>query len=522
MRILQVASECAPFVKTGGLADAVAGLSAALAARGHEVAVVLPAFRGALPREASPLGKVAVAGAGHLWEATIWEHTVFPPQGVAQTPRSKRGWHGQASSPLRKEPAPPNPWRVWFVDIAPLYDREGTPYGNREGQDWWDNGERFAVLARAAAMLALGFGPGAIAGWRADVVHSHDWQAGLTSAFLRLLVETYNGLLPRTLFTIHNAAFQGWFPVTLFQALGLPDRWWDFRYLEAWGQLNFLKGGVTLSDVVTTVSPGYAAELLSGQGDYGLQGALAERANAGAFRGIVNGIDPIAWNPLADPYLAAPLAPGRRLTAAKRANRAALLARFGGEAASREVPLAGFVGRLTEQKGVDWLVAALPELLERHVLHFVLLGSGDPRWEREARALAARYPQRCFVEIGYDEALAHLIYGASDCFVMPSRFEPCGLAQLYAMRYGAVPVVRAVGGLRDTVIDASDEARGNGFLFVEAGAQPLAEALVRAYRCWHDQPRRWQKLVRNAMEGDYSWYARIAEYEALYQGERRN
>ncbi|WP_217126324.1 glycogen synthase [Hydrogenophilus thiooxidans] len=526
MRIVQVASECHPFVKTGGLADAVQGLSAALAVRGHEVRVVLPAFRGALPDGATRLGTFAVAGAGRTWEATIWEAAplwcganTFP----SPLPQRGRRWGKAPPSSCDGERSSPSgqTCRVWFVAIPPLYDRDGSPYLDRDGRAWWDNGERFAVFSRAAAMLALGLGPGAIAGWRAAVVHGHDWHAGLTSAFLRLGAEKEGIATPRTVFTIHNAAFQGWFPYSLFRALDLPDRWWDFRFLEAWGELNFLKAGVTLSDVVTTVSPGYAQELLAGKGDYGLQGALAQRAAEKAFLGIVNGIDPVAWNPLCDSHLASPIVPGRGFTAAKRSNRAALLARYGlGDTLEgNRALLVGFVGRLSEQKGVDWLLAALPETFERTPMRVVLLGSGDPLLERQAQTLAARYPQRLLVTIGYDESLAHLIYGGCDLFVMPSRFEPCGLAQLYAMRYGAVPVVRAVGGLRDTVIDESLGASANGFLFTGDGPQALGAALLRAFHCWRDRPRRWRTLVKNAMEGDYSWASRVSAYESLYRSE---
>jgi starch synthase len=511
MRILHVTSECYPFVKTGGLADAVSGLAWAFAEGGDEVAVLLPAYRKTIPADAKPLGKLSVAGAGRVWPATLWEARLT--RSAPPSPVVKR--RPVAVGRGKERPIQQISLRVWFLDIPELYDRDGTPYCAPDGRDWWDNGERFAVLARAGALVALGSGD-LLNRWRADVVHSHDWQTGLTAAMLQVVAAERSLPLPHTVFTIHNATFQGWFPESLFWALGLPAHWWDYRWLEAWGQMNFLKAGVTVNNEVTTVSPSYAQELLNGVGDYGLAGALQVRANEGHFRGIVNGIDLSDWNPAADPHLVAPLAPHRGFAAAKRRNRAALLAEWGAEGHD-DAPVIGFVGRLTEQKGVDWLIESAPQWLSQTTLRLVLLGSGEKGLEAEVEALAHRFPDRVFVRLGYDERLAHRIFGGSDLFVMPSRFEPCGLAQLYAMHYGAVPVAHAVGGLRDTVIDASLGEEATGFLFTEGESRALSAAIVRAWTLWRTQLRRWRRLVANGMERDFSWQARRAAYDAIYR-----
>ncbi len=492
MTIVHVASECYPFVKTGGLADAVAGLSAALARRGYHVRVLLPAYRGVIPPNTRMIAQWSVPGVGQLWPATLWE---------AEEEAGRVHWG--------------------FLDIAPLFDRDGGPYLDPDGRDWWDNGERFAVFSRAAAQLVLGQVMGATH-WHAEVVHAHDWQTGLVAAFAHDLGGKAGVALPRLVFTIHNAAFQGWFPESLFRALGLPQKWWNFRFLEAWGQLNFLKAGVVLSDWVTTVSPGYAQELLSGIGAHGLEGALHERATQERFVGILNGIDDWQWNPAQDPNIARRYDSGRGLMAAKRENRTALLRALGASAdeALRESPVAGFVGRLTEQKGVDWLMAAIPPLLTQTALRFVIIGSGDRSFEAALNELAVAHPDRLFCYFGYNEALAHQLYAGADCLVMPSRFEPCGLTQLYAMRYGTPPVARAVGGLQDTVIDVAQGPGANGFLFSGDGVEPLIAALRRAFDLWRSAPRRWRRLMVQGMERDDSWAARIPTYEAIYRSKR--
>lgn len=492
MTIVHVASECYPFVKTGGLADAVAGLSAALARRGHHVRVLLPAYRGVIPPNARSVAQWSVPGAGQLWPATLWE---------AEEETGRLRWG--------------------FLAIPPLFDRDGGPYLGPDGRDWWDNGERFAVFSRAAAQLVLGQVTGATH-WHAKVIHAHDWQTGLVAPFVHDLGGKAGVARPKIVFTIHNAAFHGWFPESLFRALDLPQQWWDFRFLEAWGQLNFLKAGVVLSDWVTTVSPGYAQELLTGIGAHGLEGVLRERASSGRFIGILNGIDEEAWNPAFDPNIARRYDSGRGLVAAKRANRAALLCALGAdeEEARRDKPVAGFVGRLTEQKGVDWLMAAIPPLLAQTPLRFAIVGSGDRTLEAGLRELAAAHPRRLFCHFGYAEKLAHQLYAGSDCLVMPSRFEPCGLTQLYAMRYGTPPVARAVGGLQDTVVDETKGQGATGFLYTGEGPEPLATALFRAVEVWRTAPYRWRRLMVQGMERDDSWAARIPAYEAIYRSEQ--
>lgn len=490
LTVLHVASECYPFVKTGGLADAVAGMAAALAERGYAVRVLLPAYRGTIPPSARMLTEWHVPGAGQAWPAMLWE--------------------------VAAEGCPT--LQYWLLAIPPLYDRDGTPYLAPDGRDWWDNGERFAVLARASAQLALGEVPG-MGKWCADVVHAHDWQSGLVAPFLRQRSEERGAISPLTVFTIHNAAFQGWFPASLFHALGLPPAWWDYRRLEAWGQLNFLKAGVVLSDWVTTVSPGYAGELLAGVEAHGLEGALRERDAEGRFVGILNGIDTEKWDPARDLRIARRYDTGRGLVVAKRENRAALLRRLGASPAeaTRDLPVAGFVGRLTAQKGIDWLIEAMPALFAETLLRLVVVGSGEPAYEAVLRQLADRYPQRLFCHFGYDEALAHQLFAGADCFLMPSRFEPCGLTQLYAMRYGTPPVARAVGGLKDTVVDETAGGAANGFLFSGEGAAALADAVRRAVAVWHSAPRRWRRLMVQGMARDDSWATRVGAYETIYR-----
>ncbi len=475
--ILHVSAECRPWAQTGGLGDAVAGLARAQARAGHEVVVLMPAYRHIVRENAACLGEFAVtaplplAQSARLWEANVEERL-----------------------------------RVWWLE-ARCFDRDGGLYVDASGRDWPDNPVRFALLALAAALVAGRWLPE----FRADVIHAHDWHAALVPAFQRLLA-----VRPATtVLTIHNAAFQGWFGHDWFAALGFPALWWQPEVAEAWGQFNYLKTGVMLADGVTTVSPGYARELLAGQFDFGLAGALAQRARAGRFVGILNGIDTDVWDPARDPHLAQRYNADSALQQAKAANRRALLESLGATG-PEQGPLVGYVGRLTEQKGVDWLIAALPQLLETTALRFVVLGEGEPRFAEALAALAAQHPQRLWFRRAFNEALAHRIYAGSDFFVMPSRFEPCGLAQLYALRYGAVPVVHAVGGLADTVRDAS-QPDGTGFVFTEPSADALVATLRRAEALWRDHPRRWTRLMRCGMEEDFGWSRASQAYALFYE-----
>lgn len=467
MRVLAVASEAVPFVKTGGLADVVGALPAALAREGVAVTTLLPGYPAVLD---------ALAGAEEV------ARFADLPGGPARLLRGQAGGLAVAA-----------------LDAPALFDRPGNPYLGPDGADWPDNGIRFAALGAAAARLAAEGGFAAL--------HAHDWQAGLAGAYLR-----HAGNRLPVLFTLHNLAFQGHFPAALFPHLGLPDAAFALAGVEFHGGVGFLKAGLWYADAITTVSPTYAAEITTPEGGMGLDGLLAGRA--GVLHGILNGIDTTAWDPATDRHLAA------RFDAADPAPRAANRAALGralGITAAPPRPLFGFVGRLTWQKGVDLILDALPALLATGG-SLALLGSGEAGLEARARAAAAAHPGRVGVAIGYDERIARLIYAGADGVLVPSRFEPCGLAQLCALRYGAVPVVARLGGLADTVVDANPMALqagwGTGLQFSPPTAGMLAAALRRTAALFADAGT-WRRLQRNAMATDVSWTRSAAQYAAL-------
>jgi len=475
-KLLFVTSEAHPLIKTGGLGDVCGSLPQALAARGEDVRVLMPAYHDAVQR------------AGRL--RTIAQLTVPPlAQPVA----------------LLETRLPGTRVKVWLVDFPPAYDRPGNPYLNAHGHPWHDNAARFALLAQVATMIALG---AAGLAWRPDLVHAHDWQAGLVPALLAATPQR-----PATVFTIHNLAYQGLFPHDTFQALGLPEALWSIDGVEYYGQLSFIKAGIVYADRVTTVSPNYAREIQTPEFGHGLDGLLRERR--ATLSGILNGIDDRVWNPARDPFLVAPYS--RQRLAGKAACKIALQEEFGLRV-DAGLPLAGMVSRMVEQKGIDLLIEALPALFEQP-LQIVVLGTGDARYEQALRALAKQNPERLAVLVGYDEALAHRIIGGADLFLMPSRFEPCGLTQLYSLRYGTVPVVHGVGGLVDTVIDATPAALATGTAtgIVFDGARPatLAAAVDRALRLYDDQST-WTTLRRAGMRQDFAWRQSAGEYQRLY------
>ena len=478
LRVLHVASEVAPWAATGGLADVVAALPAALATArpGIVQATVVPLYREA---------RLRLAAAG-----------VALDDGPTLT--IALGAHRIAVQ-LRRARVADGPW---FVDCPPLYDRDGL-YGNGWG-DHGDNPLRFGVLCRAA----LDAGPALLDGPVA-VVHGHDWQAGLAIALTRL-----SGPPAATMFTIHNLAFRGEFDRAAMTELGLPWSAFDQHHLEAWGRLSLLKAGLAYADVVTTVSPSYAGELITPEGGHGLDGFLRDRV--ARLVGIVNGIDAEAWDPARDAALPARFS-ARDLRGKARC-RAALANELGLEVAA-DIPIAVAVSRLSGQKGLD-LCADLVPVLDELPCTLAILGSGDPALEARLRELAAQYPDRLAVRIGFDPALARRMYAGGDLLVMPSRFEPCGLAQLYAMRYGTVPVVSAVGGLKDTVLDPGDEALaaggGTGFRFEVVDAAGLRWALGRAARMFATDPAGFAAVRAAGMGRDSSWGPSAAAYAALY------
>lgn len=470
LRVLAVSSELFPLVKTGGLADAAGALPLALAAEGVAVDSLLPGY---------PAVRRALTSATTV--ATL-------PDLFGAEARILAARHGGLS--LR------------VLDAPHLFDRPGGPYQGQDGRDWPDNALRFAALSRAAAALVLQEGHNAL--------HAHDWQAGLAPAYLRFA--------PRrvpSLFTIHNLAFQGRYPAALFPALGLPPAAMAVDGLEYYGGIGFLKAGLWFADAINTVSPSYAEEILTPGGGMGLDGLL--RGRAGALHGILNGLDTESWNPATDPDLAARFDAGDPTPRA--VNKAALRARAGLTAAPA-APLIAFVGRLTWQKGADLLLRALPMLLEQGAQLFIL-GSGEAELEAACSAAAKAHPGKVASVISFDEGLARLTYGGADALVVPSRFEPCGLAQLAALRYGAPPVVSRTGGLSDTVIDASPMALAagvaTGVQFAPGSAEALMAALRRTLQLIRD-PVSWDRIRNNAMATDVSWGPSARRYAALLRG----
>jgi starch synthase len=473
--ILVITPEATPFAKTGGLADVAGALPLALGRLGHRVTVILPRYRG-VPA-GTHIGKASVTLGPDRLTATFGEH------GVAER------------------------LRVVVVGCPELYDRDGL-YG-AGGEDYGDNARRFAFLSRAALEFIV------LTGKRPDVVHGHDWQAGLAPVYAKALAARHPVLasLP-VVFTIHNLSYQGLFPREWAAALDLPPDWLSVDGFEYWGSLSFLKAGITQGDLVTTVSPNYAREIQTPEFGFGFEGILAHRADR--LVGILNGIDTERWNPAADPFLPMPYSAaeldGKR--AAKRALLECVGLPAGPEALAR--PVVGMVSRMVDQKGFDLISASVDALLELPIT-IALLGSGEARYEREWLSLSAAYPERIGVRIGFDDRLAHLIIAGSDIFIMPSRFEPCGLSQLYCLRYGTVPVVRRTGGLDDTVENWNPRTRrGTGFTFRDYAAGAFVTALERALAAFTDSDR-WRTLQDAGMRQDHSWETSAREYVRVYE-----
>lgn len=470
-----VASEAVPFAKTGGLGDVAGALPAALARLGHDVTLVLPRYRGSLAGTVD--GRASIAVGGRTLEVTFVERLLADRA------------------------------RVVLAECAELYDRpELYGVGNT---DYPDNALRFAVLARAALEFA------ARSDMRPDVVHAHDWQAGLTPVYLRTLYPGRPGLGgAATVFTIHNLAYQGLFPPVWMSALDLGWDLFGIEGVEYWGKLSFLKAGINFSEVVTTVSRRYAKEIQTPEFGFGFDGILRRRAKQ--VCGILNGIDTAAWNPAHDAYLPKPYGPGSLddKRASKRALLDAMELPVTEEALGR--PVVGMVSRLVDQKGFD-LLAKIDEGLLGLDATFVLLGSGEPRYHEMWTRLRAKAPDRVGVRFGLDERLAHLVEAGADLFLMPSKFEPCGLNQMYSLAYGTVPVVRAVGGLDDTIENwTARSGTGTGFKFNEYTPEAVLETLQKAIRLYRN-PTAWRALQLAGMAKDFSWNASAVEYEKVYE-----
>lgn len=479
MRILHASAELYPWVKTGGLGDVAAGLPPALAALGADTRLVLPGFAGFLDAFDDIADVVRL-------------RTPFAAERVRL---------GRARLPGTQHVA-------YLVDHPAFYDRPGNPYAAADGGDWPDNYRRFGLFGWAAAALARGADPA----WQPDLLHCHDWHAGLAPAYL---AASPPAARMGTVFTIHNLAYRGLFPGAAFADLALPPGFFAIDGVEFYGQVSFLKAGLVYSDRLTTVSPTYAREIQTPEFGWGLDGLLRRRA--ADLVGISNGVDRQVWDPSCDPHLPRPYGVADA-AAGKHTAKAALQRRLG-LAVDQDAPLFGVVSRLAPQKGLDILLAAVPELVAGGA-QLALLGSGDADLEQEYAAAARSYSGRVAVELGYDEALAHLIFAGADIVVVPSRFEPGGLTQLYALRYGALPLVRRVGGLADTVVGATavtvTDGTATGFTFDEETPASLLAAAGQATQLMRE-PGLWRRMVGRAMSRDFSWDAAARQYLALYR-----
>jgi starch synthase len=476
LRVLFATSECAPLTKTGGLGDVAAALPAALRAAGIDARVLLPGYRDVL-KAVSARTVAAIAPSAGFPAARLMaaEH----PNGVA----------------------------LFVVDCPELFDRDGGPYLDAAGADWPDNALRFGLLSYVAALLAS---PHSACDWRCDILHCNDWQTALAPAYLHWWG---NADVP-SLVTMHNLAYQGIFPSEVLPSLGLPAQSLDINGLEYHGKVSFLKAGLYYARRLSTVSPTYAREIQSEPLGFGLHGLLTTRSRD--LEGILNGIDVQTWNPATDPHLTATY--DADSLARKAYNTAALRQQFGLKNRPG-VPLLGIVSRLIEQKGSDLVVQAAAELLALPA-QLVVLGTGDLPIEQALASLDARRPGEVAFIRGFDEPLSHRIEAGADIFLMPSRFEPCGLNQMYSQRYATLPVVRRTGGLADSVVDCTPAAlqagTATGFVFETANAQTLAATVRRAVEAWR-QPALWRRLQRNAMARDFGWAASARRYIDLYR-----
>jgi starch synthase len=491
LHVVMAASEAVPYAKTGGLADAVTALAIELSKLGHRVTLPLPGCRGQAAQPARPgCMRFSISPAGTKTELTVEEELV-PVTG--------------ASHPLR----------VFLVQYDPYFDRRGL-YQD-EHHDYPDNLERFTLFCLAVlhALRILT----EVQGEQVDVLHLHDWQTALCSVYLKALPQEYKGLQRiKTLLTLHNLGYQGIFSAQEFAKTGLPPSLFSPSNLEFYGSVNCLKGGIIYSDAVSTVSPTYAKEIITAEYGCGLEGVLSGRLDG--VRGITNGIDTTIWNPEHDSYLPA------RYTAAdlagKQACKLALQEEFG--LPGLEAPVFGVIGRLTFQKGFDLLIDIIPELMSME-LQFVFLGTGDHDLEQQIRAAKAEYPEKIGLSVGFDEGLAHRIEAGADMLIMPSRYEPCGLSQLYSLRYGTVPIVRRTGGLADTVVpfhpSTVKSRRATGFHFIEPFSDALLSTLMLSLHVY-EKLETWNSLVISGMGTDLSWRRSAQQYIDLYRSMARD
>jgi starch synthase len=475
VRVLYVSTEVHPALKTGGLADVNAALPKSLIDLDVDVRLLLPAFP-SLVQAADDLEPVAgFPSELGVPRVTIWRAALF---GVP----------------------------AYLIEAASLYDRPGNPYVDAFGYGWGDNYRRFAMLGRIASRFA----DGGIDHWRPDVIHGHDWHAGLMPAYVAALQPPR----PATVFTVHNLAFQGEFGADIFSTLALPPSFFSMHGVEFYGRVNFMKAGLYYADRITTVSPTYAREIMTPEQGFGMDGLLRERSDV--VTGILNGVESSEWNPEVDPRIATNFGIAR--PDGKTACKSALQRELGLEVDASK-PVFGVVSRLSEQKGLDIVLASLPALVANGG-QFALLGSGDPWLEDGYRAAMSRYPGSVGVRMGYDEDVAHRVIAGADVVVVPSRFEPCGLTQMYGLAYGTLPLVRNVGGLADTVVDGNAETLASrtatGFVFDDATPSGFESAAVRAFAMWRNAAS-WRQMRDTAMAQDHRWVPSARKYLAIYR-----
>ena len=480
-KILFASSEAYPLIKTGGLGDVAGSLPLALAHLGHDVRLILPAYRSVLSKlkQFETVAKITLDG--------------LP--GTVDILQAAFG---------------DSPVKLWLVHYGPAFDRDGNPYVDDQGEDWPDNPSRFALFGRIIARLGQG---SAGVDWVPTIVHCNDWQTALAPALLAMQHPR-----PATVFTIHNLAYQGVFSYQAFHALGLPAQLWSPVSMEYFGNFSFIKGGLIYADMVNTVSPTYAKEIQTPQYGYGLDGLLRHRGDR--LRGILNGIDTEQWNPETDPYLEKHFSNQRIV--GKKANKIALQQQLN-LAVDEKIPLIGLIGRLVQQKGIDLVIGALPKIVALQ-FQLVILGTGEKGYQTALSQWARRFPDNINANIGFDEAMAHKIEAGADIFLMPSRFEPCGLNQMYSQRYGTIPIVHNVGGLADTVVDATPvnlrRKLATGLIFQKEQISDLEHALDRAYLLFQDK-KRWRELQRTAMSRDFSWQTSARQYIEVYKQARQ-
>jgi len=480
LKVLFVSSEVFPLIKTGGLADVSGSLPSALLRLGCDIRILMPGYSSVLEKLKDVSQLTTIKGLPVINEAELLMGTITESK-----------------------------VKVMIIKSAQLYERDGGPYSDIHGQEWLDNPLRFGILAKVAAILSGE--QSTVADWRPSIVHCNDWQTGLTPAYMQLTEHT----TAKSIISLHNMAFQGCFSPAWLTTLNLPHTSFNIEGFEYHGQLSFLKAGIVYADAITTVSPSYAQEIQTTTFGFGLEGLLARRGDK--IKGILNGIETDEWNPQTDPYLVKPYSNSN--IAGKQQVKAALQL-ASGLTVDASAPLMGVVSRLTHQKGLDLLLPVIQELLDSGC-QLVLLGNGEKELEQEFLKLALTNPGKVSITIGYNEPLSHQIMAGCDLFIMPSRFEPCGLNQLYGLAYGTIPVVNATGGLADSVLNTDlqniKDETANGFVMIETSSTALLACIYRALDLFKNDKMTWRKIQNNGMSQNLSWDKSALEYLALYK-----